>query len=256
MMRWAAAAVVSASVLALLFGMAGCEGLLGVDGLVIVDGGGADASPDVAESGVADVHGDGPSTCPGGQIACAGACVDPLTSLAYCGASGDCAGPNAGAPCAAGHVCSGSAGTCVLSCPPTEVACGAVCIEPGSDLTYCGAQPGCTAFTTCQSGQTCSGGSCVLSCPPNEIACGDGCIDPTQDQTFCGAQPGCTGFTTCQSAFCSNGVCCPDGQLGCDGQCVDPQGDNTFCGASADCQGGNAGMPCPDGQSCQSGQCQ
>lgn len=63
--------------------------------------------------------------CPLGQIKCDGQCVDPMTDAAYCGASGDCTGMNAGvicqpsaSPCpgAVNEVC--QAGQCVPGCGP------------------------------------------------------------------------------------------------------------------------------------------
>jgi hypothetical protein len=49
-------------------------------------------------------------TCQPGLLACQGGCVDPMTNTAFCGATGDCAGANAGRACVAGQSC--NAGAC------------------------------------------------------------------------------------------------------------------------------------------------
>jgi len=54
--------------------------------------------------------GGGGSTCPGAQIMCGGACIDPQSNYAYCGAKGDCAGANKGTNCPFNATC--SAGVC------------------------------------------------------------------------------------------------------------------------------------------------
>jgi hypothetical protein len=49
-------------------------------------------------------------SCQQGLIDCAGTCVDPDTSVAYCGATGDCSGANAGQTCPLTTAC--VAGSC------------------------------------------------------------------------------------------------------------------------------------------------
>jgi len=51
-----------------------------------------------------------PEECATGLVWCSGACIDPQTSQAFCGASGDCSGPNAGVACGDGEFC--LEGTC------------------------------------------------------------------------------------------------------------------------------------------------
>lgn len=63
----------------------------------------------------------GASSCPSGQVACDGNCVDPTNDLRYCGASGGCAGASAGTVCGAGQTC--VAGACVASCPIGQESC-------------------------------------------------------------------------------------------------------------------------------------
>lgn len=64
------------------------------------------------------------SVCGAGKISCAGACIDPATDPAHCGASGDCSGNTAGAVCQpttgrcaamVGAIC--QAGRCLNDCP-------------------------------------------------------------------------------------------------------------------------------------------
>ncbi|HEY3445183.1 MAG TPA: cadherin-like beta sandwich domain-containing protein [Myxococcales bacterium] len=44
-------------------------------------------------------------SCPAGLLACGGTCINPVTSLEFCGASGDCQGTGAGTACGANEVC-------------------------------------------------------------------------------------------------------------------------------------------------------
>ncbi|NOY90332.1 MAG: hypothetical protein GXP55_03910 [Deltaproteobacteria bacterium] len=58
-----------------------------------------------------------PPTCmDGGGVMCGGACVDPNSDASYCGASGDCAGANAGASCASAETC--VSGACTAGADP------------------------------------------------------------------------------------------------------------------------------------------
>jgi hypothetical protein len=77
-----------------------------------------------ADGGVADLarveaRAEAAPPCPPPQLMCGGQCIDPSTSRAHCGASGDCLGAHAG------KVCSASA-TCVAKvCRGTPVQIGA-----------------------------------------------------------------------------------------------------------------------------------
>jgi len=202
-------------------------------------------------------------TCAAGQVECGGQCVDPQTSNAYCGASSDCQGANAGESCAAGYVCSN--GACGLTCAAGQVACGGQCVDPQTSNAYCGASGDCLAANAgqvCSAGELCMGGSCALSCPTNQIACGGQCVDPQTSNAYCGASGDCLGANAGQvcsvGELCMGGSCalsCPTNQIACGGQCVSPQTDNGFCGASGDCQGANAGQACGAGQVCNAGTC-
>ena len=105
-------------------------------------------------------------SCPGAQIVCDEACIDPLTDRTYCGAGADCLGDHAGTPCDQGQLC--VAGGCSYSCPGTQIVCGEACIDPLTDRTYCGASADCLgdhAGTPCDQGQLCVAGGCSYSCP-------------------------------------------------------------------------------------------
>jgi len=79
--------------------------------------------------------------CPGNLVKCNGTCIDPLVDSTYCGASADCQGANAGETCVGDDVC--SAGSCQLLCPGNLVKCNGACIDPQTDMTYCGASADC-----------------------------------------------------------------------------------------------------------------
>src|SRR5690606_37652500 len=96
----------------------------------------------------------------GGQAGGKGACLDPDSDAAYCGASGACGGPNAGETCDASEV--GNGGTCELSCDPGLLACNGACIDPDTDTTYCGASGDCqgaNAGEVCDADEICNGGT-------------------------------------------------------------------------------------------------
>jgi hypothetical protein len=145
-------------------------------------------------------------------VLCGGKCVDPSSDRTFCGAQGDCAGPNDGTTCSSGEVCTG--GTCQASCLAGQVLCGGKCVDPSSDRTFCGAQGDCAGAndgTTCGSGEVCTGGSCQASCLAGQVLCGGKCVDPSSDRTFCGAQADCAGpndGVACSAQeVCSAGAC-------------------------------------------------
>jgi hypothetical protein len=205
-------------------------------------------------------------TCPGTQVNCGGTCVNAQTDRAYCGASGDCTGPNDGAACAMGQVCNN--GTCQVSCPAGQINCNGTCVDPTNDRGYCGAYGSCEGTsdgTQCAAGQVCSNGICRVSCAGNQINCGEVCIDPSTNRGYCGASGNCVGAndgTVCDPGqVCSSGLCqlsCGGTQIKCGGgggQCVEPSTDRTFCGAIGDCTGANDGTTCQAGQVCSNGAC-
>lgn len=86
------------------FGACTCDGL---DAGVASD---AAASTDDAADDAQSVVDAWSASCPAPFVTCDGHCIDPTNDPAYCGASSDCEGANAGASCA-GTWC--SAGRCV-----------------------------------------------------------------------------------------------------------------------------------------------
>lgn len=204
------------------------------------------------------------TSCQAGLVKCKEACVDPQTSLQFCGAFGTCETTSAGVACPPGHVC--SAGQCALSCQMGLIKCGDKCVDPQWDRFYCGATLDCSgvnAGATCADGQVCNGGQCALSCQMGLINCNGKCVDPLTDRSFCGATSsgGCSGGnagTLCASGeVCSMGTCavsCQAGLLECSGKCVDPQTDRAFCGAG-DCAAGQVGTVCASGELCSAGTC-
>ena len=107
-------------------------------------------------------------------IACAGVCIDPRTSPAHCGASGDCIGPRAGG-CAPGESC--VAGACApIPCAAPLATCAGICVDTRSDPAHCGA-----CGQACPSGQACLDGRCSL----DVATCGTPkLLAPTASNTF------------------------------------------------------------------------
>ena len=195
--------------------------------------------------------------CVGIQIVCDGKCVDPQNDNAYCGASGNCEGNNAGKICASGEVC--SEGSCGVTCVNGQVLCNGQCIDPQTDNRYCGAEAGCENYTECPSGNVCSGGACGINCVSGQIVCGGKCVDPQKDNTYCGAKDDCSGTnageacvsgTVCSEGHC--GITCVSGQFLCLDKCIDPDSDNQYCGAQDGCKNYTS---CPSGNVCSAGTC-
>lgn len=203
------------------------------------------------------------TSCPTGQLACQGRCIDPSTDSLFCGAVGSCLSGEEGAVCGPGEVCSG--GVCRTSCPPGQVACGGRCVEPLSDPEFCGAEGDCAIGergASCVAGEVCSSGVCAPNCPAGQLSCAGQCVDGLSDNTYCGASGDCAGANrgvVCDSGrVCIDGACevrCVAGQVVCDDTCVDPLTSRSFCGASDDCAGPNRGVACDAGEVCAFGAC-
>lgn len=97
--------------------------------------------------------------CQEGLVDCEGTCVDPRTSPSHCGASGDCAGPNAGMTCGEGKAC--DEGACSPNCQAGRVDCDGKCIDPSTDHEHCGVDPMCQHGTSCQADAVCIQGACL-----------------------------------------------------------------------------------------------
>ena len=262
------------AVLGLAFALAGCGTSGCPDGFVECGDLCVDLSRDRSNCGecflscgsglVCDGMGQCSATCQDGLVSCDNSCIDPLTSAAFCGASGDCAGENAGVACDVGDICVG--GACQPTCQPGLVACGDTCIDPMNDNSFCGASADCAgenAGVICGTGQICAGGVCALNCQAGLLACDGTCVDPQTSQGFCGASGSCTGEdagVACPDGqVCSLGECavdCAPGLVACDGTCIDPDTNNRYCGADDDCRGFDDGEECPSGEVCFNGRCE
>jgi hypothetical protein len=191
-------------------------------------------------------------SCQAELLSCGGVCTDAKTSRAHCGASADCTGDAAGKACADGELC--VAGSCQLSCPKDQLACGGACIDPATSRTFCGATAACAgdnAGKACGEGELCVAGSCQLSCPKGQLVCEGVCVNPATSRSFCGATADCAGDHKGKACLageiCGGEACgtsCPAGRLQCGDTCVDPATDPAHCGAGLDCASA-PGVACP-----------
>ena len=113
------------------------------------------ASGEVCTSGACAVY------CPTGFVICDGRCVDPRNDRAYCGASGDCQGLDAGTSCPPGEVC--NAGTCAVSCQVGLLNCNGACVDPLTSADHCGATGDCQGDHSggmCGADEACAAGTC------------------------------------------------------------------------------------------------
>ncbi len=202
-------------------------------------------------------------SCPGAQVNCNGACVDPKSDPQHCGATLGCGaeagGGDAGVACTSGTVCND--GACAASCSTALTNCGGACINAMTDPAHCG---GCS--TTCAldhvAANVCSAGACVVaSCAAGYGDCdgiaANGCETATTatDVNNCG---GCgihcayaNAGATCNAGTCALGACAP-GFADCDGNpangCeVNTKTDLTHCGTCT--------KVCNDGEVCSLGGC-
>jgi hypothetical protein len=190
-------------------------------------------------------------SCQSGLLDCVGTCTDPLTSRAFCGATGNCGAGGVGAPgkvCASGFICVN--GACEASCTAGYTACTpdggtSYCADLLVDALNCGA-----CGTACASGQKCNGdGGCAETCTAGFTACtpADGgapyCANLTDDVNNCGACGApCAGT-------CGLGLCCPLGDTVCSGSggpyCALLAEDSANCGqCGRACPGACAGAHC------------
>jgi MYXO-CTERM domain-containing protein len=177
-------------------------------------------------------------------------CFEP--PVCECKGQNGCQAPCFGVTCTAPDVCSNygpNAGECVANncfnvpCPGCGMACNddGVCVtnpctdtscppdqmcQPSDDFLSFECLPSC-AGVVCPDGQECHEGMCVPTCVP-ECPMGEVC-DLTQ------VPPTCV-TNLCPEPFCTDGSCC------------DPI--TGACGACP-CEG----VICPDGQTCQDGEC-
>jgi hypothetical protein len=110
-------------------------------------------------AGTACVAGSCVTSCPTGEYACGGTCVDPKTDSNYCGATSACTG---GAACGPSAGC--YQGRCEPLCAVGQVMCNGTCINPLTDASFCGASGYCTlasAGVACSTTQSCVAGTCT-----------------------------------------------------------------------------------------------
>lgn len=222
-------------------------------------------------------------TCPAGQTACGGVCVDTATdpnNCRFCGVrcptgasciSSLCQCPAGQQPCggacitldtnencgACGHACEipgsvplgtcgGTPPACTCAAPPV-LDCGATaspqCVDGSSDQGNCG-----VCGHACGLG-SCAAGACTCNTNPGVLDCGSGtspqCVNTLTDPNNCG---GCGTHCGTSTPTCSAGLCCPIAQTNCSGTCRDLLGDSSNCGT--------CGNVCPGGQpSCSVGHC-
>lgn len=226
-------------------------------------------------------------TCPTGQVACSGSCVDVTGDARHCG--------SCGVTCPSDQACIG--GRCTPTCPAPRRQCLAGCVDVFSDPSNCGAcgarcsatraTTACTAgrctLTSCASGygdcdqnavngceaslavdasncgacgrsclagQRCSAGACAWVCATGTTWCKDACVDTRTRVDHCGGCGRTCTAPTGGSVACVGGVCqpaCPPGRVACGARCVDVASDSTNCGA--------CGATCGAGGSCVASRC-
>ncbi len=217
--------------------------------------------------------------CAANQVLCGTSCIDPKNDREYCGATGDCQGTNAGAKCLSVETC--DTGVCKLTCASGQIKCGTKCVDPSTDLGFCGAKDDCAgvnAGAPCTADQYCNAGTCAskVACAAGQLQCGSTCVAPTSDPGYCGAKGKCTGTdpsaadyagATCAAGeYCNAGACapvltCAAGQIRCGSNCVNPATDLGHCGAKGACTGTDsaaadfAGVACAATEFCSAGKC-
>ncbi|MCA9705705.1 MAG: hypothetical protein KDK70_07650, partial [Myxococcales bacterium] len=111
------------------------------------------------------------SGCMGGEVLCDGECIDPSTSLEFCGAVDDCMGANAGTACGMDQECNGGQCECTVG-----LLCGGECIDPQVDPLFCGASGDCqgaNAGEECTLSAACLAGACAETCDNCSFETGD-----------------------------------------------------------------------------------
>lgn len=132
------------------------------------------------------------TTCPVGEILCAGRCVDPASDAANCGACGIAC--DARAACVRG----------ACDCAPVLSSCGGACVDLASDPAHCGA-----CGVACFGGTVCSaaGGPavCTAACGAGEANCGGACVRLEEDRYHCGAcGRSCAAGESCEGGACTS----------------------------------------------------
>jgi hypothetical protein len=156
--------------------------------------------------------------------------------------------------------------TCACQCPSGQISCRGVCIDPLTDIGFCG---GCPGDTCNPATQLCCNGVCTdLGTATNCSDCGDqvpagwACCNftPTQlgtPQNCARCGDVCTGGKQCINGRCQcpsgriecAGVCCPTTHQGCcNNACTNLNASTAHCGG--------CNRFCPTGAACVNGVCQ
>ncbi len=93
---------------------------------------------------------------------------------------------------------------CMSSCPPEQVPCNGSCINPKTDLDYCGASNTCTEYGCCTGGtkcswwETCQDGRCIdTACTEGKTRCRDGVMSKCQNGVWVDGE-------ICKKALCND----------------------------------------------------
>lgn len=185
--------------------------------------------------------------CPSGAIACNGTCVDPNTSVDFCGARGNCFSEDAnnsrGAKCENGGSC--VRGKCeekeVLVCGTNQKKCAIddnlkqmECVNIKTDTENCG-----DCGVVCNDGEVCSDGVCRKYLCDNACYLGNVCINRDE---LCGNEcVDCTKLENITTASCDteHGKCKVDSCL--KGYHIGENESGDFCEANTDEKCGTSG---------------
>lgn len=153
-------------------------------------------------------------SCPGGQSACDGECVDTSSDVEHCGACGNA--------CFDGQLC--AEGACV--CPGATEACSDECVDLSLDVRHCGSCNNACVERPNAEPPTCRDGGCVTICLEGYGDCDgldeNGCEASLSSLETCGSCTNdCTTLPNVAQASCDAGACgiveCVEGWLDCDG---------------------------------------
>jgi len=145
------------------------------------------------------------TACHAGDLVCAGACIDPLTDKAHCGANLGCGvgSGTAGVACLSVQECVGGGCKCVTSAASTAATCLDCCKQayPNTVAKYsqrmyeCACAPcyDICADSLCNS-QTPSPTPACVACVKQNANIGSFCMG---DTTACDADPACVSFRQC-----------------------------------------------------------
>lgn len=180
------------------------------------------------------------------KVLCNGEFINPENDPRYCGASGDCKDDNPVSWNYRGRICQGatpvcSSGRCVSACVGGQIVCDGRCVDPQTDMNYCGATGNCkdeNAGERCTDGRICSGAVCTTSCQAGLFLCDNKCVDGTTNPYYCGVTSDCTESnkgTKCEDTqVCVGGKCeynsCQEPEILCStiggNRCINIQSDD------------------------------